>query len=130
MHLINLNMDYTSATSENESISEVETLRQQLNTYKMINADLSKKIQQLKIELSAIMHENSEVKRQMLEERAKAAEYRQFFTIMNNHCLTFINTYVNSMQQINEKDDSLINNIPGMLETPRSGGKLINFTIL
>jgi len=123
-------MDYTSATSENESISEVETLRQQLNTYKMINADLSKKIQQLKVELSAIMHENSEVKRQMLEERAKAAEYRQFFTTMNNHCITFINTYVNSMQQINEKDDSLINNIPGMGETPRSGGKLINFSIL
>ncbi|KAL7030486.1 hypothetical protein ACKWTF_006680 [Chironomus riparius] len=113
-------MDSSAFTSENESLSEVETLKQQLNTYKMINADLSKKIQQLKVELNAFKQENSVIKRQVLEERAKSVEYRQLFTTMNTHCINFINTYVNSMQQINENDASLIDAIPGILGTPKS----------
>ena len=116
-------MDSSTFTSENESLSEVETLKQQLNTYKMINADLSKKIQQLKVELNAFKQENSAIKREVLEERAKAVEYRQLFTTMNAHCVHFINTYVNSMQQINEQDASLLNAIPGILASPKSDGK-------
>ncbi|XP_070494694.1 uncharacterized protein [Chironomus tepperi] len=112
-------MDSSTFTSENESLSQVETLKQQLNTYKMINADLSKKIQELKVELNAFKHENSVIKREVLEERAKAVEYRQSFTIMNTHCINFINTYVNSMQQINDNDDSLIRGIPGIGTTPK-----------
>jgi uncharacterized coiled-coil DUF342 family protein len=120
-------MENSTAASENESLSEVQTLKQQLNTYKLINADLSKKIQELKVELNLFRQENSEIKRQVIEERGKAVKYRQCFTTMNTQCIQFINTYVNSMQEINENNESLINAIPGIGGTPKSGGKLINF---
>jgi hypothetical protein len=113
-------MDFSTFTSENESLSEVETLKQQLNTYKMINADLSKKIQQLKVELNGFKQENSVIRREVLDERAKAVEYRQLFTTMNSHCIHFINNYVNSMQQINENNASLIDGIPGIQTSPKS----------
>lgn len=115
-------MDSTFA-SENESLSEVEILKQQLNTYKMINADLSKKIQDLKVELNVYKHENAKISREVLEERAKAAECRQHFQTMNRHCINFINTYVNTIQTISENDESLIAGIPGLNRTPRNDCK-------
>lgn len=118
-------MDSSTFISENESLSEVETLKQQLNTYKMINADLSKKIQELKVELNVFKQENSQIKREILEERAQTIEIRNHFQVVNRHCISFINTYVNTMQAINENDESLIAGIQG-INTPSSDSKHIN----
>lgn len=100
-----------------------ETLRNQLVIYKALNNDLSKKIQQLKIEVNYHVKELNKVQLELIEEKKKSSELRRLFYIANNRCLTFFNDYFDSIQQINEIHDESFE-VPG--EQNASPSKLIN----
>jgi hypothetical protein len=97
------------STSENESLSEVETLKQQLATYKLINIHLSKRIQELKVELNNFKQENAKIKTELFEESAKRVQYRNYFIRISRQCMDFVNA--SDMQQINENDSTLVEEV-------------------
>lgn len=112
-----------NSTSENESLSEVEILRQQLTTYKSINADLSKKVQELKVEINLYKLENAQIKKDIIEERTKSAEYQRYFHIINRRCADFVNSYVSSIEEIGKDNLTLVEGIEN-----RSRGRFACFT--
>ena len=89
-----------------------ESLRNQLAIYKQLNNDLSKKIQQLKIEVNYHAKEVNKAQLELIEEKKKSSELRRLFYLANNRWMAFFTDYFDSIQQINEIHDESFQ-VPG-----------------
>lgn len=114
-----------SVTHE-ETLNELETVKQQMAMYKEINAGLSQKIQELKLECSLHRQENAQLRRELLEERTEKVKHKSNFKTIHDHFNLFFKTYVEKIQEICENDSTLIDQAP---ETPKNRRKLNSHTV-
>ena len=88
--------DYSIAT-ENHSMlqmSEVmESLREQLATYQLLNADLSKKVQEYKVLFNASSKENGLIGAELMNEKMKTSDLRRALMAVNSHFNRFRSEY-------------------------------------
>lgn len=96
----------------NENVDTVECLKKRLDAYKSLNSDLTKKCQDLKLELTATRTELQNAKKQLLEEQRKSTEYKNSLNIINSQCFQFCNSYFTLVNQINEENPDITLNFP------------------
>lgn len=95
-----------------------ERLRQQLTMYKSLNHDLSKKVQELKIELSENKNQFAICHKLLMEEQQKIKEYKQCLSMINLQCFQFCSNYYNIVNEINEQNPNV------SMELPNDQGRL------
>ncbi|KAG5670922.1 hypothetical protein PVAND_001151 [Polypedilum vanderplanki] len=95
-----LNESNQSSSTESENNTVIESLKM----YKDLNKDLSNKVQNLKIELSKVINENTKLKVKLLEEDQKNRVMKKYFSLFNLHNRNYINNYVTTMQQMAEDE--------------------------
>jgi hypothetical protein len=78
----------------------------------MLNADLSKKVQEFKIAVNATNKELIIVRNELMAEKLKSSELRRALNIMNGQCTNFFNAYMLNLQKCIERTDLQIT-IPG-----------------
>lgn len=96
----------------------VEKLRHQLNIYKSLNHDLSKKVQDMKIQSAQMQKELANVQKQLLEEQQKVKEYKRYLNTINSQCFQFCTQYFNTVNDINEENPDISLNFPKQGATP------------
>lgn len=79
----------------------------------MLNADLSKKVQEYKISLNATNNELSRTRDELMVEKLKSSELRRALNIMNLQCTDFFNSYMLNLQKCIERTDLEIT-MPGV----------------
>lgn len=97
-------MDSESYMEEcNDEPTELDIVREQLNTYQMLNNDLSKKIQEVKIGLNATNKELITVRNELMAEKLISSELRRTLLTVNGQCLQFFNGYYANIQKCSER---------------------------
>lgn len=93
--------------SELESTADNDhaMVREQLETYKLLNVDLSKKIQEFKINLNAANREMNAMRNDLMEEQLKSSELRRALMVLNGQCSNFFNVYIANLQACMERTD-------------------------
>lgn len=97
---------------EDSTVNNEASLRKQLSIYQSINSDLSKKIQQLKIELNSSVKELNNTRNELIEEKRKFSELRRLFFTANSHCVSYFNSYFSTIQLVNEIGEDLNFTLP------------------
>lgn len=85
--------------------NEQAMIRDQLETYKMLNVDLSKKIQEFKLSLNAANREMNAMRNELMEEQVKSSELRRALMVLNGQCSNFFNGYITNLQACMERTD-------------------------
>lgn len=101
----------------------IETLKHQLKAYKALNNDLSKKVQELKIQVSGLSKELTDCQTQVLEKDEACKKYKRCLNLINAQCFQFSSAYFNIVQEINEEDPEITLNFPkqgGAAETTQT----------
>lgn len=87
-------------------------LRDQLDVYKTLNVDLSKKVQDLKVELTAVNKELFTIRNDLMTEKVKSSELRKCILTLHGHSTQYFDGFFNSIQSFAQKTD-LEMTIPG-----------------
>lgn len=95
-----------------EENDTVEKLRAQLNIYKSLNGDLSKKVQELKIELGEARNQLSTCQKQLMEEQQLNKEYKVSFNTLNMQSFNFCQQYYQTINELHEKNLNISLNFP------------------
>jgi regulator of replication initiation timing len=94
---------------DNDSI---EKLKEQLKMYKSLNRDLSKKVQELKVELNETKSAFAISQNQLLEKGRLVKEYKNHLKKINSQCFQFCTNYFNTVNEINEQNPDVTLNFP------------------
>jgi GTP1/Obg family GTP-binding protein len=104
--------------SSSQEESEAHELRNQLSVYQKINGDLSKKIQELKIELNVTQKELLKTQNELLtsremliQEQRKFEELKRFYTSTNGLCIDFFKKYHDNLEKLNNSELDLSLNL-------------------
>jgi hypothetical protein len=94
-----------------DEYSEAQELRNHLAAYQGINGGLSKKIQELKIQLNEAekellkkQNELMETKEMVIQEQRKFEELKRFCAITNGHCINFFKKFHENLEQLTSSD--------------------------
>lgn len=82
----------------------------------MLNADLSKKVQEFKMAVNAADKELIRTRNELMAEKLKSSELRRALHIMNSQCTDFLNAYMMNLQKCIERTDLEIT-MPGATQT-------------
>ena len=87
-----------SFSDADATLNDMEVLKQQLTTYKAINVDLSKKVNDLKTQVNVAEKEIVYLKKELFEEKEKSSGIRRLLSSINSNCVQFMNSYISQMQ--------------------------------
>jgi hypothetical protein len=110
-----------SAKMEESNISNVSddsenAIINNLNMYKSLNADLSKRMQEIKVTLTATTNELTNVRKELLEEKTKISRMRLHLGLLTTQSVNFISNFLTSMDRMFEEniEVSLAANMDGI----------------
>lgn len=86
-------------------MSELEAMKISLQTYQALNGDLSKKIQEYKINFNAATKEVLTLRQELMAEKTATSELRQALLMVNGQISQFFNTYIKTLQRCVERTD-------------------------
>lgn len=93
-------MDSSYDELESSSVmDELSIVKDQLVTYQRINGDLSKKTQDLKIQLNAANKELVSTRNELMNEKLKSSELRRILMVLTGQCTHFFNGFYTNIQQ-------------------------------
>lgn len=85
--------------------SELDMVKDQLATYQTLNTDLSKKVQEFKINFNAANKELLKTRNELMLEKLKSSELRRTLLMINGQMSQFLNGYITSMQSCIDTTD-------------------------
>lgn len=101
----------------------VEKLKQQLTMYKSINSGLSKKVQELKIQLKDTTSELTISQKKLIDEQKRTKELKRCLNTINLQCFQFCTTYYHTVNEIQEQNPEIILDFPNQEATPNSAAQ-------
>lgn len=84
-------------------MSELEAMKITLQTYQMLNCDLSKKVQEYKINFNAATKEVLTLRRELMVEKLATSELRQTLLMVNGQITQHFNAYMKTLRRCVER---------------------------
>jgi hypothetical protein len=91
-------------------------------SFQKLNADLSKKVQEIKIANNATNNELIRTRNELMAEQLKCSELRRAINVMNQQCSDFFNAYMLNLRKCIEKTDLGITMPAQMNDTQDAAG--------
>lgn len=82
-----------------EDKQEIIHLKNNLNAYKLLNRDLSKKVQEIKLFLNQQIQILEVTRNELMEERVNNAKYKHFIKTNITMCSQFFNSVINNLNE-------------------------------
>lgn len=103
----------SSSGSEFSEESEVDILKEQLQTYQSLNFELSKRVQDIKIMLSVAEKELNLTRNDLISEKMESTELRRTLLTMNGHFTAFFNNYISNLENCKNRTNLDVT-VPGL----------------